>query len=128
MWRSSRSTTMICHSRASRRRAIWFATRVPPVPAPRMRRVFMWLLPPKFQARRPAPFGQASGRAQAHLQAAPGQIGCLDLGNGDGLAFTDGDAALAAAALLAVANHDVIAILLVNFNRADADALAADLA
>jgi hypothetical protein len=52
----------------------------------------------------------------------------LNLRDGDGLGLAHGDAALAAAAVVGVADDDALALFLVDFNRANADAFAADFA
>jgi hypothetical protein len=52
----------------------------------------------------------------------------LDFRNRDGLGLAHRNATLAAAALVATAYHDAIALLLIDFHRANADAFAADLA
>jgi hypothetical protein len=51
---------------------------------------------------------------------------CLNLRDGDSLRLADGDAALAAAAFVGVADDDAVALLLIDFNRANLDAFAAD--
>ena len=53
---------------------------------------------------------------------------CLNLADGYGLAFTHRNAALAAAALVSVADDNGVAFLFIDFGGANAYAFAADLA
>jgi prepilin-type processing-associated H-X9-DG protein len=52
----------------------------------------------------------------------------LNLGNSNGLAFTNRDTALAVAALVGIAHNNAVTVLFVDFHRADFHAFAADIA